>query len=119
MPDPAAAKPVLSAAELAEIKADWEERQKRKAEKEKEKSDKDNKDKDDKDAKSDSKDKAKPPTISPTPTPRAETPKPTHERYTLHRDMFALRQAEHRKRRQTAAAKSLAPQLPSAPRGGV
>ena len=42
-------------------------------------------------------------------------PAPTHQRYTLHRDIFALRLAEHRRRRQAAQAKELAPRLPGAP----
>lgn len=44
---------------------------------------------------------------------------PAHQKYTLHRDIFALRLAEHRKQRQTAQAKELAPRLPGAPRGSL
>ncbi|KAJ7233148.1 VPS4-associated protein 1 [Mycena haematopus] len=129
--DPAAAsKPALSQEDIGKVVAEWEDRQKRKKEKEKadkEKADKDKSDKDkDKDAKAasdkDSKDIAKdkvendslkvPGSLSPKP---ATTP--THERFTLHRDMFSLRLGEHRKRRQAAQAKDLAPRLPGAPRG--
>ncbi|KAJ6516199.1 DUF1742-domain-containing protein [Mycena sanguinolenta] len=128
--DPAAAsKPALSQEDIGKVVAEWEERQKRKKEEKaaKEKADKEKADKD-KDAKSadkDSKDKAKdkadndskdslkvPGSLSPKPATA-----PMHERFTLHRDMFSLRQAEHRKRRQAAQAKDLAPRLPGAPRG--
>jgi hypothetical protein len=110
-------KPGLSAADIAEVKAEWEERQKRQKEKEKEAQDgqdgdkKQDKAQDKKDTPS--KEKVKSPATTPAAT---EPPKPKHERYTLHRDIFSLRQAEHRKRRQTAEAKQLAPQLPAAPR---
>ncbi|KAH9850045.1 VPS4-associated protein 1 [Lenzites betulinus] len=116
----AAQKMGLSPEEIAKVKAEWEERQKKKAEKAKEKSeDSKEKDKDtDKDAKdSDEKKKAAtkvPGSLSPpstTPTP----PTPTHQRYTLHRDIFSLRLAEHRRRRQAVQAKELAPRLPGAP----
>ncbi|KAF7355048.1 DUF1742-domain-containing protein [Mycena sanguinolenta] len=136
--DPAAAsKPALSQEDIGKVVAEWEERQKRKKEKEKadkekaekEKADKEkaDKDKDAKAADKDSKDKGKgkdkadndskdslkvPGSLSPKPATA-----PTHERFTLHRDMFSLRQAEHRKRRQAAQAKDLAPRLPGAPRG--
>lgn len=117
----AAQKMGLSPEEIAKVKAEWEERQKKKTEKAKEKEKDKDTDKDkDKDAK-DTDDKGKeketkkvPGSLSPpstTPTP----PTPTHQRYTLHRDMFALRLAEHRRRRQTVQAKELAPRLPGAP----
>jgi hypothetical protein len=117
-------KPGLNAAEIAEIKAEWEERKKRKEEKDKAKKeegkDKDGDKKDEsKDSKEESKEKAKPSTSTPTPSTPSEAPKPKHERYTLHRDIFSLRQSEHRKKRQTAEAKKLAPQLPAAPRSSV
>lgn len=114
----AAQKMGLSTEEIAKVKAEWEERQKKKTEKAKEKekeketdNEKDANDNDDKEKK-DSKKIAgslSPPSTTPTP------PTPTHQRYTLHRDMFALRLAEHRRRRQTVQAKELAPRLPGAP----
>lgn len=115
-------KPALSAEEIAQVKTDWEERQKRKAEKAKEKEkDGENGNGDDKDggkSKDDSsKDKTPPKAISPAPSTTPQ--QPTHEKYTLHRDIFALRTAEHRKRRQTSQAKQLAPRLPVTPRGAV
>ncbi|KAK7061460.1 DUF1742-domain-containing protein [Favolaschia claudopus] len=130
--DPAAqSKPAVSQEDVGKAVAEWEERQKRKKEKEKadkekaekEKTEKDkdskaadNKDKEKekvKDADNDSKDSLKiPGSLSPKPSST-----PTHERFTLHRDIFSLRQTEHRKRRQAAQAKDLAPRLPGAPRG--
>lgn len=123
----------LSAEEIAQVKAEWEEQQRKKKEKAKEKAKEKeandgDKAKDGAEA-SEAKD-AKP--KSPPATPSATTPVATmpglapsgttaplaHERFALHRDIFALRQAEHRKRRQTAEAKKLVPRLPAAPSGG-
>ena len=110
----------LSPDEIAKVKAEWEDRQKKKAdkakeqEKEKEKAKDDSKDGDDK-----GKDKAaggKSPAASASPPAAPPAPAtPTHQRYTLHRDIFALRLAEHRRRRQATQAKELAPRLPGAP----
>jgi len=112
-PDPAK-KPGLSPEELAKIKEEWEAKQKRKAEKAKEKKESDGKDKDgEKEKKSESEEKSSK-DAKPIAAPTA-LPTPTHKRYTLHRDIWAMRQAEHRKRRQAAQAKALAPRLPGAP----
>ncbi|KAI0332459.1 DUF1742-domain-containing protein [Cubamyces sp. BRFM 1775] len=94
----------LSPEEIAKVKEEWEERQKKKTEKAKEKEKEKDKAKDGKDI---------PGSLSPAtpPTP----PTPSHQRYTLHRDIFALRLAEHRRRRQTVQAKELVPRLPGAP----
>jgi hypothetical protein len=115
-------KPGLSPEEIAQVKADWDVLQQRKADraKDKEKAKADEKDKD-KDAKKDDdaekgKGKASATPTTPTSPPVPAPAKPKHERYTLHRDIFALRKDEHRKRRQAEAAKKLAPQLPIAPR---
>ncbi|KIM67844.1 hypothetical protein SCLCIDRAFT_106824 [Scleroderma citrinum Foug A] len=106
-PDTKKASP--SAEEIAKVKQEWEEKQKKKKETEKEK---------DKD-----KDKDKLPEET-TQESRAATaasgqstpaPTPTHERYVLHRNIFSLRVAEHRRRRQAAQAKTLAPRLPGTP----
>jgi len=78
------------------VKAEWEEKQKRKAELAKEKEAGKAKG-DDKDGES-SKDTAKVPPEVASPAPSSTPQKPSHEKYTLHRDMFALRTAEHRKR---------------------
>ncbi|KAJ7781558.1 VPS4-associated protein 1 [Mycena metata] len=120
--DPAAAaKPALSQEDVGKVIAEWEDRQKRKKEKEKEKADKDAKDTE-KDSKGKAKEKTEGEDSAASPKlPGSLSPKPastpSHERFTLHRDMFAMRQGEHRKRRQTAQAKDLAPRLPGAPRG--
>ena len=110
----------LSPEEIAKVKAEWEDRQKKKAEKAKA----GEKGKEEKGEDGDGNDKSKdsgkksaspsapsPPSSSASPAPAT----PTHQRYTLHRDMFALRLAEHRRRRQAAQAKELAPRLPGAP----
>ncbi|KAJ7873277.1 DUF1742-domain-containing protein [Mycena olivaceomarginata] len=128
----ASPKPALSQEDIGKVVAEWEDRQKRKkekekadkekAEKEKAEKDKDSKatDKDSKD-KDKAKDKAGNDSTDSLKVPGSLSPKSpstaTHERYTLHRDMFSLRQGEHRKRRQAAQAKELAPRLPGAPRG--
>ncbi|KAJ7591368.1 AAA-ATPase Vps4-associated protein 1-domain-containing protein [Mycena floridula] len=83
-------KPALSAEEIAKIKEEYEEKQRKKAEKEKEK------------------EKAK--VVTP-----ASPATPSHEKFQLHRDFFAMRLQEHRKRRQTAQAKELAPRFPGVP----
>ena len=110
-------KPALSAEEIAQVKADWEEKQKRKAEKAKEKESEKGKVENKDDSSKDKTTKTPPEVATPAPAP---TPKqPSHEKYALHRDMFALRTGEHRRRRQTAQVKELAPRLPGAPRNAV
>ncbi|KAI0301844.1 VPS4-associated protein 1 [Multifurca ochricompacta] len=44
---------------------------------------------------------------------------PTHKRYSLHRDFYAMRQAEYRRRRQAKQMQELAPRLPGAPHGSL
>jgi AAA-ATPase Vps4-associated protein 1 len=44
---------------------------------------------------------------------------PTHKRYSLHRDFYAMRQAEHRRRRKATQTQELVPRLPGAPRGSL
>ncbi|KAI6035501.1 VPS4-associated protein 1 [Pisolithus orientalis] len=104
-----------SAEEIARVKQEWEEKQKRMREKQKQKQ-KEEKRKED--------DKQKVPEESSTSDKKPEapgagqptvSPRPTHERYVLHRHIFNLRLAEHRKRRQAAQAKTLAPRLPGIP----
>lgn len=116
----------LSPEEITKIKEEYEEHQKIKREKEKEKEKAkekatDKKDDDDGKKKPES---TKNTTVSTIPgafAVGASTPPspPTHQRYTLHRDIFALRLAEHRKRRQAEQAKALAPRLPGAPRNSL
>ncbi|KAK0453154.1 DUF1742-domain-containing protein [Armillaria borealis] len=116
------AKPALGDDEIVKVKEEWEEKQKRKAEREKEKEkDKEDKEKDKDDDKDKKEKKSTPPksshsSVSPPSTPKSS---PAHERYALHRDIFAMRQTEHRRRRQAAQAKDLAPRFPGAPRGGL
>ncbi|KAK0498325.1 VPS4-associated protein 1 [Armillaria luteobubalina] len=115
------AKSALGDDEIAKVKVEWEEKQKRKAEREKEKE----KEKDKEDAEKDKdndkvkKEKKSTPPKSPNSLSPPSTPKssPAHERYALHRDIFTMRQTEHRRRRQAAQAKDLAPRFPGAPRG--
>ncbi|KAH7916677.1 DUF1742-domain-containing protein [Hygrophoropsis aurantiaca] len=119
-------KPGATPEEIAKVKEEWEERQRRKKEKAKEAAEKDEKakseDKDkDKGAKKEDEDKdadKKSPSPPGSWSSGQSTPasKPVHERYALHRDIFALRVAEHRKRRHASQAKELAPRLPGAPR---
>jgi hypothetical protein len=117
----------LSPQEIAKVKQEWEDRKKREKEKEEaKKKEKDEKEKADqekegKGKESNGSDKTivKDPSAwsPPSSTPPAPST-PAHQRFTLHRDMFALRLSEHRKRRQAAQAKLLAPRLPGAPQGG-
>ena len=118
---PPPAKPDVSADEIAKVKEEYEERQKRKQKKDKEKDkekgdekDAKGKGKDDSKDKKDAKKATSPPASTPSPAPTVTTG--IHQRYTLHRDIFALRLAEHRRRRQSAQAQALAPRLPGAPR---
>lgn len=116
----------LSPEEIAKVKKEWEDQQKKKKEKEaakkKEKEDKEKGDKDKEDSKEDKDTAKKSPVLPGSLSPSSLTPPPptpTHQRFSLHRDMFALRLSEHRKRRQAAQAKELAPRFPGAPRGGL
>ncbi|EJD00894.1 DUF1742-domain-containing protein [Fomitiporia mediterranea MF3/22] len=113
----------LSDEEIQKVKEEYERKQQKK-EKEKEKKDK----ADDKDKAEEGKEKAKEtektkskdispsPGLAPSQSSGTSTPAGTHQRYTLHREIFAMRLGIHRKRRQTAQAKEVAPRLPSAPR---
>jgi len=118
----------LSPEEIAKVKQEWEERQKQKKKKDEDKEKDKNKsqtgdvDKDDTKEKGSESPKASPKVtgaLPPGPTPSVPSTKPSHERYTLHRDIFTLRLSEHRKRRQVAQAKELGPRLPGAPRAGL
>ena len=115
----------LSPEEIAKVKQEWEERQKKKQEKKSKEKDKDASQ--DGDGKSDKKaepgedksSKSPPSTASSPPAVAGPSTKPSHERYTLHRDIFALRRAEHRRQRQSVQAKELAPRLPGAPKAAL
>ncbi|PCH41326.1 DUF1742-domain-containing protein [Wolfiporia cocos MD-104 SS10] len=126
--DVSSAKMGLSPEEIEKVKKEWEERQKKKREKAEEKEK-------DKDKTSDTTDNGEKPTserpersksppklpgsLSSSSTVAEPATKPSHQRYTLHRDIFALRLAEHRKRRQAAQARELAPRLPGAPKANI
>jgi len=107
--------PRISEEELKRIKDEWEQKQKRKNELKKKQEDGKSQDADKADKE---KGKTTPPatTVSPSPPP---TSKPQHPRFILHREVFAMRQAEHRKKRQTSQVKEVAPRLPGAPRGYI
>jgi AAA-ATPase Vps4-associated protein 1 len=119
-----ARKPGLSPEEIAKVKQDWEDLQRRKKEKEeaskKEKDDKQKTENWKAEGKEDKETGKHAPKVPGAWTPASSTspPTPTHQRFTLHRDIFALRLSDHRKRRQAAQAKLLAPRLPGAPQGG-
>lgn len=110
--------------EITKVKQEWEEQQKRKNEREvakkKEKDDKEKADKEKEEEKGKDSDK-KPSKALGSLSAASSTPPspPTHQRFSLHRDIFALRLSEHRKRRQAAQTKLLAPRLPGAPSGGL
>jgi len=106
--DEAPAKKEVDPEVIKKVKEEWEEKQKKK--KDKEDKDKESKDKDKKESKPEA--PKSPPPASPSPAA------PSHPRYTLHRSIFANRQAEHRRRRQMKEAKEIAPRLPRVP-GGV
>jgi len=91
---------------IKKVKEEWEEKQRKKKEKEDKEKDKNGKEKEKKET------KVEPPPPTP-PTPSA----PAHARFTLHRSIFASRQAEHRKRRQMKEAREVAPRLPRVPGG--
>ena len=131
-PEPGPKKPSVSPEEIAKVKQEWEEKQRHKVqEKEGSQVDGDGKDGEGvrKDAegkeadvamKADQREEKKPATavqavVTPSTPPSESTSRPTHERYVLHRTIFALRTADHRRRRQAVQTKNLAPRLPGAP----
>jgi len=59
------------------------------------------------------------PVASPSKSPPPESSIPLHAKFALHRDIFAMRLTEHRRKKQAQAAKELAPRLPGAPRGQI
>ena len=118
----------VSEEEIQKAKEEYEARQKKRKEKEeKEKEDKKGKDvstKDEKDGvekkEREKAEEKKAATVqSPSSSGGSSPPTNTHQRYTLHREIFAMRLDIHKKRRQAAQAKNIAPRLPSAPRGSL
>ncbi|KAF8450332.1 VPS4-associated protein 1 [Boletus edulis BED1] len=128
-PEPEPKKPSVSPEEIAKVKEEWERKQRQKKDKEGQ-ADGDGKngaegapkDAEGKEAdvgtKADSKQEKKP-VVAQGSSTEEPTARPTHERYILHRDIFSLRTADHRRRRQAAQTKNLAPRLPGAPRGSL
>jgi len=109
--------PKLSDAEIAKIKEEWEEKQRLKKAKEADQAkDKDAKGKDEAKEPSSSKASAAAPAAGPATAPATAPTASTHARFALHRQIFAMRQAEHRKRKQAARVRQVAPTLPSVPR---
>jgi len=132
--DPASAsnKQAVSKEEIARIKAEWEakEAQKKKA-KATVASKESGKDGDEKDVGGKGEDEKRveggkngdsaragsgSPSLSATGSGAAT---PTHKRYSLHRNFYAMRQDEHRRRRQTKQMQELAPKFPGAPHGSL
>lgn len=115
----------LSTEEIAKIKEEWELKQRLKKDKTDKSKTSTSTDDTSKDGDSEKEKKSSTPTsplpgslpVSGTSTPNAA--KPTHLRYSLHRDFFAMRLGEHRKRKQAKQMQELAPRLPGAPRGGI
>ncbi|KAG2339824.1 DUF1742-domain-containing protein [Suillus weaverae] len=109
----------ISVEEIAKLREEWEEKQRRKKEKEKADKDKDKTADEGEKKEDDSKSEKSSKVPGSLPTSGSLSPRPTHEKYILHRDIFALRVSEHRRRRQTSQAKDLAPRLPGAPRSSL
>ncbi|KAI9429513.1 DUF1742-domain-containing protein [Lactarius indigo] len=119
---------VVSKEEIARVKAEWEakeEARKKKVNKGKapsgdkggEAAEGGAKDDDDKKKGSDkSPSPSVPGSLPSTPVASSSGTTPSHKRYSLHRDFYAMRQAEHRRRRQAKQMQELAPRLPGAPR---
>lgn len=120
-PEPDPKKPSVSPEEIAKVKQEWEEKQRQNKSQGKKEGQVDGDEKngahkegEDAGSKADGSQDRKPPNVV-TPPPETPSPRPTHERYVLHRNIFALRTADHRRRRQVAQTKDLAPRLPGAP----
>ena len=113
----------MSKEEIARVKAEWEAKEARKKDKAKETAKGGGKDAEGEAGNEEEGGKkgAKSPSPSGSSTAAgsgAATPT-THKRYSLHRDFFAMRQAEHRRKRQTKQTQELAPRLPGAPHGSI
>jgi hypothetical protein len=124
----------VSKEEIARVKAEWEAKEARKKDKDKDKG-KDVKTKEtdksggkDAEGEGEKEEGGKKGAESPSPPGPGGLPSsptaagsgaatPTHKRYSLHRDIFSMRQAEHRRKRQTKQMQELAPRLPGAPHG--
>ncbi|THH11254.1 hypothetical protein EW145_g765 [Phellinidium pouzarii] len=117
-------KPILSDEEIQKVKEEYEEKQRKRKEKEKEKENEttttstkiDVKDEEKDRGKEKEKEKEKENKSTVLLPSQSLSPTHVHQRYSLHREIYAMRQGVHRRRRQAAQAKEVAPRLPSAPR---
>jgi hypothetical protein len=122
----------VSKEEIARVKAEWEAKEARKRAKENGKGGAEGKEREEEEeeAGGDGKKKddgAKSPSPSTIPGGVSSSPPsgssaaatPTHKRYSLHRNFYAMRQAEHRRKRQTKQMQELAPRFPGAPQGSL
>jgi len=104
----------LSEAEIQKVKEEWDAKQKVKKGKEPEKEKKDgSKDKDAKDKDGTKADEKTTPS-SPSTIATTQSTQLSHPRFTLHRQIFAMRLAEHKKRRRVQVAKTKLPSVPLA-----
>ena len=114
--------PSISAEEIERVKKDWEAKQelKKSQEKQKEKEKEQEKEKEKETEKGGSKVQPKSPAKSPkaSASPSGSST-PSHQRFALHRQIWAMRQSDHRKRRQVKETKEVAPKLPGVPRGAL
>jgi AAA-ATPase Vps4-associated protein 1 len=112
----------VSPEEIARIKAEWEakEARKRKKDKDKETAAADGGASGEGKKDDEGKDKAASSSSSVPGTPSSQSvTTPTFKRYSLHRDFYAMRQAEHRRRKKAKQTQELAPRLPGAPYGSI
>jgi hypothetical protein len=122
----------VSKEEIARVKAEWETKEARKKGKDKDAKGKETGESGGKDAEGEGEmaEGGKKGAKSPSPPVPGGLPSsltatgsgaatPTHKRYSLHRDFFAMRQAEHRRKRQTKQMQELAPRLPGTPHGSL
>jgi len=135
-PDPSSSKVNLSEDDLKKIKEEWEERQRKKKEqeeqaaKEKEKASKESSSTAASwlgwatgSGSSNNANSSSTPTTS-APSKKAQLPSlfsapdavPSHQKFVLNRQIFAMRQAEVRKKRNQTQANAVAPRLPIVPR---
>lgn len=122
----------MSKEEIARVKAEWEAKEARRKAKENGKSGAEGKEAEEKEAGGDGKKNngAKSPSPSIPGGVSSSSPSssqsgsstaatPTHKRYSLRREFYAMRQTEHRRRKQTKQMQELAPRLPGAPQGSL
>jgi hypothetical protein len=118
----------VSKEEIARVKAEWEAKEARKKKAKENGSGRgggaEGKEKKEKKEDSETQSKSPSPSIpggvsSSSPAGPSAAATPAHKRYSLHRDFYAMRQAEHRRKRQTKQMQELAPRLPGTPHGSL